>query len=214
MTSLFDFDLALVERAMRGDEEAFSGVLKHLDAKLGPIARRIAVLCPEWPTEHRERIMDLFVHDRFLDLFKHPHEGKIKDFNALCWRMLWSSITDAYRFYRAGKRSALLEVSGDAIGYGEDGLSTFWDAHAAELLPFREQLNDIAHRERISDLMRKVNGCLSAMGKKKRQVIKMWAAGFSEREIAERLGMTIGNVGSVKSRVIADLRKKLCKNHD
>ena len=214
MARLFDFDLTLVECAMHGDEDTFCILFKQLYAKFDQIMRRLGQLCPDWSTEHRERVLDLFIHDRFLKIITNPPKNGIADFNALCWKMLWSSITDAYRFYRAGKRSVLLEVSGDAIGYGEDGLSTFWDAHSVEFLPFQEQLNDIGSRERISDLMRQVNDHLSLMSKRKRQVIKMSLLGYSEREIAERLGMTIGNVGSVKSRVIDDLRKKLCKNHD
>jgi len=214
MTKLFDFDPALVERAMQNDEKAFTLLFEELYRKFDKIERRIKHLCPDWPSEHRERILDLFVHDRFFKVVKNPPKGGVDDFNALCWKMLWSSITDAYRFYRAEKRSVLLEQSGDETGYGEDELSTFWEAHSAELLIQQEQLFNTDHSVVISDFMQQVNGHLSFMSKKKRQIIRMWSFGFSEREIAERLGMKTGNVGSIVSRVISELRKKLCKNGD
>lgn len=212
MACLFDFDLKLVARAMGNDYEAVNLVLERLYAKVDQINRRIMQLCPDWPTEHRERILDLFIHDRFLKVLKNPPKGGIEDFNALCWKMLWSSISDAYRFYRAEKRSVLLEQSGDEPGYGKDGLSTFWEAHSAELLFFQGQSRGADWRAEISDFMRQVNGHLSLMSKKKRLAINMWAAGFTEREIASRLGLTIGNAGSIISRVISELRKKICKN--
>ena len=214
MNSLFDFDLNLVARAMGNDQEALNLVFDHLYTRMDQIERRLAQLCPDWPTAHRERIRDLFVHDRFFKVIMNPPKGGVDDFNALCWKMLWSSITDAYRFYRAEKRSTLLEQSGDETGYGEDGLSTFWEAHAAELKIPKDHLSNTDYRVVISDFMQQINGHLSHMSKKKRQIIRMWSFGFSEREIAERLGMKIGNVGSIVSRVISELRKKLCKNGD
>ena len=212
MSCLFDFDQELVERAMGDDEEAFGLVANHLYVKLDQIERKIERLCPDWPMEHRERILDLFVHDRFFKIFKNPPKSKIEDFNALCWTMLWSSITDAYRFYRAGKRNVLIECYGDEDGFGEDGLSTFWESHAAEILLSPGQWNMAASvRVEISDLMQRVKGCLRLMSGKKRRVVYLWAAGLSEREIAENLNLTVGNVGSIVSRAISELREKLCK---
>ncbi len=214
MSSLFDFDQELVEMAMGDDEEAFGLVVKHLYVKLDQIERKIEQLCPNWPMEHRERILDLFVHDRFLKLFKKPQKKeKIEDINLLCWTMLWSSIADAYRFYRAGMRDVRIECHGDEDGFGEDGLSTFWESHATEILLSPCQWNMSASaRTELSDLMQRVDGYLRRMGGKKRRVVYLWAVGFSEREIAETLNMTVGNVGSIVSRAISELRKKLCKN--
>ena len=141
-----------------------------------------------------------------------PPKGGVDDFNALCWKMLWSSITDAYRFYRAGMRDVLIECHGDEDGFGEDGLSTFWESHAAEILLSPCQWNMSASvRTELSDLMQRVNGYLRRMNGKKRRVVYLWAVGFSEREIAEKLNLTVGNVGSIVSRVISELREKLCK---
>ena len=212
MSSLFDFDLDLVDKAMNHDEAAFQLVCRSLATKLDQIERQIAKLCPRWPMEHLERVRDLFVHDRFLRIFTNPPEKKIDDFNALCWKLLWDSINDAYRYYRTAKRDVSKEQAGDATGYGEDGALSFWETHASQILASSAQsMAPASVKVEISDFMRHVNGHLNLMSDKKRRAIKMWMIGCSEREIAEALDLSTGNVGSIISRVISDLRKKLCK---
>jgi len=209
----FDFDKNLIRRALDKDRGAFYRVCIELGKKLDRIERKIREICPDWSTEHQERVRDLFVHDRFLKLFTNPPAKEIDDFNSFCWQMLVNCISDVYRYCRQQKRNCLNEQPGDAAGYGEDGLSTFWDAHALEIMADSGRLERTPYVDaEIHDLMRSINGHLSLMGPKKRRTIKLWMNGYTEREIAEELQLTIGNVGCIISRVISELRKKLCKN--
>lgn len=217
MTCLFDFDKELVEKAMRGDSDdvriaALEELCKTAFNDYSAIDREIARRNPEWPREWLDRARDLFVHDRFLPLFANPPEEEIEDINALCYKLLKDSIKDAYRFFMADMRSAKKEVSGDAIGYGKDGLSSFWEAHESEILASSEQnATSVMRNVEQSDLMRIVNGHLALMSSLKRRVVRMWMDGHTEREIAMKLGLTTGNVGCIISRTISVLRKKICK---
>ena len=105
-----------------------------------------------------------------------------------------------------------IEVAGDATEYGEDGTSTFWEVHGAEIL--RESSPPSLSPEmqvELTDFFAHVRMELGKIEKKKQRVVWMWAKGFTEKEIAAELGLTTGNVGCIVSRVISDLRKKLCK---
>lgn len=203
----FDFDLQLVERALQDDKFAFEMLCEKLCAKLDQIEAKIAQLCPGWSSEHLERVRDLFVHDRFLRLFTNPPKDKIDDFNALCWKFLHDSIVDAWRFYRRPKRNFQVEVSADITD--PTSQKDFWEAHGTEIASTPSQMP--CEQAELSDLMAYIGHCLGSMSLKKRKVIKLWMLGYSEKEIAKFLDMTMGNVGSIVSRTIADLREKLRK---
>ena len=203
----FDFDLQLVERALQDDKSAFEMLCEKLCAKLDQIEAKIAQLCPGWSSEHLERVRDLFVHDRFLRLFTNPPKDKIEDFNALCWKFLYDSIVDAWRFYRRPKRNFQVEVSADITD--PTAQRDFWETHGTEIVSNPTRLP--CDQAEVSDLMAYMGHCLDLMSPKKRNVIKLWMLGYSEKEIAASLDMTKGNVGSIVSRTIADLREKLRK---
>ena len=115
MAGLFDFDPELVEIAMRGDNEedraaALEKLCKAAFNDYSCLENEIARRNPGMPRVWLERARDLFVHDRFLPLFANPPKGKIENINALCYKMLKDSITDAYRFFLADRRSTGKEV--------------------------------------------------------------------------------------------------------
>lgn len=203
----FDFDLRLVERAFHKDKQAFEQLCERLCVKLDQIERKIVQLCPGWPSEHVERVRDLFVHDRFLKILMNPPDIKIENFNALCWKFLHDSIVDAWRFYRCPKRDFQIEVSSDVTE--SEVTTSFWDLHAAEIVG---SVHPSCDSIEVSDLMRYVGRCLGAMSAKKKRVVKLWMQGYSEREISSLTGMAVGSVGSIVSRTISELRRKLCKN--
>lgn len=217
MENLFDFDPGLVETAMRGkDEEARRRAFEKLCTEaFGDYARLEAEIrrrAPGWPLEWLDRARDLFLHDRFIGLFADPPEEKIENINALCYKLLKDSIKDAYRFFTADMRSPAMEIHADAAVFGKDGASTFWEAHESEILASPAQAQAPANeRVEMADLMRHVNAHLALMSPARRRVVRMWMNGFSEIEIAERFGLTTGNVGCIVSRTIKHLRKKLCK---
>lgn len=219
MDCLFDFDPVLVETAMRdkSEDERAKALEKLCKAAFNEYSRLEAEIVrrnPGWPMEWIERARDLFLHDRFLRLFANPPEDKVENINALCYKLLKDSMNDAYRYFMAERRSARREVRGDAVGYGEDGLSSFWAAHESEVRTLSGQEADSAvDNVETSDLMRLVNGHLAGMPSARRRVVSMWMDGFTEREIAARLGLTAGNVGCIVSRTISYLRKKICKRH-
>lgn len=203
----FDFDLQLVERALQDDKSAFEMLCEKLCAKLDRIEAKIAQLCPGWPSEHVERVRDLFVHDRFLRIFTDPPSTKIEDFNALCWKFLYDSIVDAWRYYRCSKRDSRIEIPADRTD--PETNKSFWEIHATEIV--LGSPSSPRCQVEMSDVMDCVNNCLDAMSSIKKKVVKLWMLGYSEKEIASLLHMTTGNVGCVVSRTIVDLRKKLCK---
>ena len=63
----------------------------------------------------------------------------------------------------------------------------------------------------IADFLAHLKAEMAKVGKTKQRAVWMWAHGFTEKEIASQLDLTTGNVGCIISRVISDLRKKLCK---
>ena len=203
----FDFDLEVVERAFGGDRIAFEEMCKCLNIKLDQIERQIVRHCPGWPQEHRERVLDLFVHDRFLDIFAHPPKKKIENFNALCWKFLHDSIADAWRYYCSAKRNFKLEISADKKELESD--EDFWDRHGTEIcLEPSLHLVDLIER---SDVISMINGYVGTLSPQKQQVYKLWKIGRSEREIASALNMTMDNVGCIVSRLKKSIVKKLCK---
>ena len=203
----FDFDLEVVERALGNDQLALKDIFGHLGCKLDQIERQIARLCPEWPQEHRERVRDLFVHDRFLKLFNHPPKEKIEDFNALCWKFLHDSIVDTWRYYRCSKRDFQVEIFADKKELEND--EDFWDRHGAEIcLAPSSSMVDLIERSEVVSL---IHGYVSTLSPKKQQVYKLWSIGRSEREIASALNMTVCNVGSIVCRLKKCIMDKFCK---
>ena len=212
MSCLFDFDLELVDRALHHDEAAFELVCKYLLTKYDQIERQVKRKFPDCPPGFVEHVRDSFIHDKFLPIFRDSVEVKIDDFNALCWTILKNCMNDAYRHFTTQMRNFRIEVAGDATEYGEDGTSTFWEVHGAEIL--RESSPPSLSPEmqvELTDFFAHVRMELGKIEKKKQRVVWMWAKGFTEKEIAAELGLTTGNVGCIVSRVISDLRKKLCK---
>lgn len=213
--SLFDFDPELVEIAMWGDDEdartkALECLCKAAFNDYSRLEAEIKRRYPSWPMEWIDRARDLFLHDRFLKLFANPR--KVDDLNALCYTMLKESIVDAYRFFNADRRDAGITVPGDKTGYGEDGLLTFFQAHETEILASAGRIPDSASDNVAkAEILKLIKGYLTRLPEVRRRVMLMWMKGFTEREIAEELGLTTGNVGCIVSRVISFLREKLCK---
>ena len=212
MSCFFDFDLDLVDRALHQDEMAFERVCKYLMTKYDQIERQIERKYPDCPPGFVEHVRDLFIHDKFLPVFRDPTDRKFDDFNAWCWTVLKNCIKDAYRHFTTQGRNFRVEVPGDATGYGEDGESSFWEAHGAEIsLSASNQSLSPEMQVEIADFLKHLKVELSKVGKTKQRAVWMWAHGFTEKEISGRLNLTTGNVGCIVSRVISGLRKKLCK---
>ena len=214
MSCFFDFDLDLVDRALHQDEMAFERVCKYLLTKYDQIERQLKNRCPGLSPGFFEHVRDLFIHDKFLPVFRDPTDRKFDDFNAWCWTVLKNCINDAYRHFTTQGRNFHFEVPGDATGYGEDGESSFWEAHGAEISQSASTPSLSPEMQvEIADFLMHLKVEMAKVGKTKQRVVWMWAHGFTEKEIAGQLGLTTGNVGCIVSRVISDLRKKLCKKN-
>ena len=212
MSCFFNFDLELVDRSMHQDDAAFERVCEYLLKKYDQIERQIQKKYPDYPPAFFEHVRDSFIIDKFLPVFRDPTDKKIDDFNAWCWTVLKNCIKDAWRHFTAKGWDIRIEQPGDATGYGEDGESTFWEAHGAEILQLANPPSLSPEMQvEIADFLTHIRVEMSKVGRTTQKAVWMWANSFTYKEIASKLGLTTGNVGCIVSRAISDLQKKLCK---
>jgi len=61
----------------------------------------------------------------------------------------------------------------------------------------------------LVDVLMDAKGALTALTPKQRQALDLWLQGYTQREIAERFGITQGRVCTRIQRAIARLRRAL-----